>query len=183
MLDVADMAALLGTEAFVDLLAVAGYEQLTTLSFIEPLSGRGYSVHERSRRVLRARLRQDAPQRFEALTERAWRYFSEQDDPGWIIERIYHLLLVDPQQGSDQLNALAWRWQNASDPSINRIEVLINAAREHVEAGALSEQGVVWVSYWDAHLDVAYERYKPARQKLAQLIASAPDDPLLRARS
>ena len=177
------LAALLGDEEFARLAAVDGWATLLKQSYVEPFPGHGYNVHERSRDVLLDRLWRTEPDRFRELSRRAAAYCNAQDqaDPAWTIERIYHFLISDPDEGADQLTDMGWEWQNSPNFAYDLVEALTRAAREHVDAGRLEGRGRAWTHYWEAHLDVIYNRFRSAEERLALIDLAPETDPHLQA--
>ena len=177
------LAALLGEEGIARLEASGGLEELARLPFIEPFLGRGYNVHEHTRALLRSRLWRDEPDRFMELSRRAEGYCRGQDpeDTGWGIERIYHLLLTDPNEGADQLQNTGWRWQNSPNFAFDKIEAMARTARELIDEGTLNGRGRAWTLYWEGHLDAHYYRNQSALEKLAEIDLPVENDRYLAA--
>jgi hypothetical protein len=84
--------------------------RLISLFYVEPFPGRGYNVHERTRGLLLDRVWRDDPDRYRALSHRAVEHCGDQnqDDTGWRVETIYHLLVAEPEQGADILRNTGW---------------------------------------------------------------------------
>jgi len=177
------LAALLGEEGFMRLQAAGGLDALARLPFIEPFPNRGFNVHERTRVILRAQLWKGERDRFIELSGRAEEYSRGQDpeDTSWTIERIYHLLLTDPDQGADQLQETGWRWQNSPNFAYDKVEAMARIARELIDEGMLNGRGKAWAIYWEGHLDVRYYRNRSALEKLSQIDLPSEIDPFLKA--
>lgn len=159
------------------------FEELTNLSFVERFPGRGYNVHERTRRLLLNNLWQNDPDRYRTLSDRAAAYCATQDSDNsdWQMERIYHLLVSQPEEGSRQLRHKALTWRNFPHTDYDKVEALVRLALEHLEAGRLSPQHEGWAVFWQAHIDWLYGREAEAKRRLLQITADAAEEPVLAA--
>jgi tetratricopeptide (TPR) repeat protein len=157
----------------------AQFDALLNLSFVEPYPGRGHAVHERSRKLLLDKLWQSRPSQYRKLSARAAAYCAKQNrnDTAWRVERIYHLLVAKPKEGTDKLIDTGWKWQNSPNFAYDKVEVLARAAREHLDAGRLAERGASWTLFWEAHLDQVYSRNWEAKAKLEKIPLAPDSDP------
>ncbi len=85
------------------------YQQLQELSCVEVFPERGHNVHELTRNQLLDRLWKDSPERFRELSGKAASYFAQRGKSENQIERIYHLVVADPNRGIDALSDLSQR--------------------------------------------------------------------------
>ena len=158
---------------------------LTALSFVELFAGRGYNIHERSRHLLLRHLWQTDQPRYRTLSSRAAANCAAQgpQDPAWRIETIYHLLIAQPDQGTNQLQNTGWEWHNSPHFAYDKVETMAQAAHEHAVAGRLNQRGQGWTLFWQGVLDIDYSRYREARDKLNQITITPDQDPYLAADS
>jgi hypothetical protein len=140
------------------------FEDLVALSFVEPFPGRGYNIHERTRALLLDHVWRDEPDRYQKLSSRAADYCSGQNqaDTIWRLEKIYHLLVAEPEQGATALQRTGWQWHYSPNFAYEKVEALGRAAREHAEGGRLSARGLGWTLFWEALLDYDYSRFQSA---------------------
>jgi len=169
------LEALLGAESD-DL-----YAQLLQLSFVEQVPGRGYSIHELTRRQVLAALWRDEPDHFRALSGRAADYCAAQAAGGtsWQAEEMYHRLLSDPEAGVAALRGLATKWANYEYHTYEEIEWAVRLANEQIEAGRLTGAGANWTCLWQAKLALIYGRPDFASAPLAQITLTHDSDPML----
>jgi tetratricopeptide (TPR) repeat protein len=169
--DAAYLAALLADPDLTSLTPFGGLEALTSLSFVEPLPGRGYNVHERTQTLLRDRLWQTDRERYRDLSHRAANYCADQDqdDTGWRAETIFHLLVAEPDAGATALQNTGWEWQNPPNFAYDQVESLARLARRHVDGNRLNDRGRGWTLFWEAHIDRIYYRNLLAKEKLLQI--------------
>ena len=153
-------------------------DQISSLSFIEQYPGRGFNMHERSRRYFLDNLWQKNPEQFRLYSARAAAYCAGQNlsKPEWRVEQIYHLLISDPQQGSSLLREWGMAWQNFPYNDYEQVEALARVALEHRDAGRLAVQNENWALYWQAHIDMLYGRDAVAVDSLAQMQVEAGQD-------
>lgn len=177
--DASFLDALLGEESDLH------YDQLLAMSFVELAPGRGYAVHERTRKQLLDDLWQKEPERFHLLSAIAAGYCAEQaeqtEDDGWEAEEIYHLLVSDPDAGVDGLRALATRWANYEYHTYDEIEFTVRLAEEQIAAGRLSGAGEAWTRLWQARLALIFGRPDLAPAALDQIILDPDGDFVLAA--
>jgi eukaryotic-like serine/threonine-protein kinase len=167
------LAALLGEESD------AWYDHLLALSFVDQVPGRGYVIHERTRRQLLHELWRDDPDRFRELSGRAAAYCLAQatanDEAAWQAEAVYHQLVSEPEVGVAGLRDLATRWANYEYHTYDEIEATVRLAQEQIEAGRLRGAGADWTRLWQAKLALLYGRPQLAEAPLAQITAVAGD--------
>ena len=177
--DQAFLNALLGDTP----LSTADFQTLCDLSFVEPLPGRGYNVHERTRSLLLTRLWRDDPEQYQQLSRYAAIYCATQDqeDTAWRVEWIYHLQIVNPDEGAQQLQYNGWTWQNSPNFAYDKVELMARLAREHVDADRMAIRNQGWALFWEAHLDKLYSRNHAAREKLYKIEINPDIDPWLSA--
>ncbi|VAW38796.1 hypothetical protein MNBD_CHLOROFLEXI01-1149, partial [hydrothermal vent metagenome] len=161
------------------------YAELLTLNFVEQLPGKGYAIHERTRRQLLHNLWQDKPERFRTLSGRAADYCdaqaSQTDEPEWQAEAIYHRLISDPNVGVAGLRGLATKWANYEYHTYDEIERALRWANEQLAAGRLTGSGADWTRLWQAKLALIYGRPHLATPPLTQITPDPSSDPYLAA--
>lgn len=108
------------------------YRQLQDLSCVEVFPERGHNVHQLTRNQLLDRLWKDNSERFRQLSNRAAAYFSQEDRSEIQIERIYHLIIANSEEGLKALFALLDEWQKNWYAS--QLEFLITRIQEQVRA-------------------------------------------------
>ncbi|MCP5101448.1 MAG: NACHT domain-containing protein [Chloroflexi bacterium] len=177
--DASFLEALLGDESD------TFYEQLLTLSFVDQIPGKGYAIHERTRKQLLHTLWQNERDRFFELSDWAAAYCQTQatevDEAGWQAEAIYHQLVSDPDVGVAGLRGLATKWANYEHHTYDEIEQTIRLANEQIEAGRLTGSGADWTRLWQAKLALIYNRPELAADSLAQIEVETATDPYLAA--
>ena len=161
------------------------YGELLAQSFVEQIPGKGYSIHERTRKQVLKNLWQDEPDRFRALSQKAAAYCQmqadEKEDADWQAEAIYHQLVSDPDAGVVALRGLATRWANYEYHTYDEIEQTIRLANEQIEAGRLTGAGAEWIWLWQAKLALVFNRNDLAAEPLAQISVDAGSNPYLAA--
>ena len=154
------------------------FEQLRTLSYIEPFQHRGYNVHERSRSLLLRKLWEDDQPRYRELARRAADYCAEQDqsDTGWRIEYVYHLLIADMDEGVNEYQNTGWKWHNSPNFAYAKVEAMALVMRELANGNRLSDRALAWTQFWEGLLDSDYSRYPSAKSKFSQIKISPSED-------
>ncbi len=156
------------------------YDELLLLNIVDQLPGKGYAIHERTRRQLLHNLWQADSEHFRALSARAANYCHAQtllkDDPEWEAETIYHLLVSDPDAGISRLRGLATKWANYEYHTYDEIERALRWANEQIEAGRLIGDGANWTRLWQAKLALIYNRPDLAATPLNQITTDATGD-------
>ncbi|NMO52311.1 hypothetical protein HH310_14025 [Actinoplanes sp. TBRC 11911] len=85
------------------------WARLQKVPVVEPFPARGAdagNVHEASRLAVRKHLAEKQRDRFVELSSRAARLFEADDRPSGRIEWVYHLMVADPERGTDEVEAL-----------------------------------------------------------------------------
>ena len=98
-------------------LSSSQWERLKAVPVVESFPARGAdagNVHEASRLAIRTHLARTQQARFIELSVRAARMFETDTRPIGRIEWIYHLLLVNPEQGADELEGLDRAWSHTA---------------------------------------------------------------------
>ena len=93
--------------------------QLKSLSVIEPFPARGlstFNVHEKSRLTLRRHLQMHDSTRFRQFSARASALFTNSTPPHEQIERLYHRLVVNPDDAIQELEKLYREWILSAPP-------------------------------------------------------------------
>jgi tetratricopeptide (TPR) repeat protein len=187
--------------------AEALYRELQRQHFVEPYAGRGQTLHELTRQAILARLWRNDPDHYRALSERAWRFFSDQaerrpvpstmsrvlgklssrfatptePDPATDIEALYHWLAADEEAALDALTGLHDRFRNVG-ARYHLAEALLRAAAEQAEGERLSRRGQLYVRLEQAVLAVQRYKWEQATAWLQAVLAGT-DDRWLRARA
>jgi uncharacterized protein (DUF697 family) len=112
------------------------YQQLQDLSCVEVFPARGHNIHELTCNQLLDRLWQNDPERFRTLSGRAAVYFEKGDKPEIQIERIYHLVVIYPERGINELQNLAQKWNNTFRRT--ELEALFSNLQEQVNSNRTS---------------------------------------------
>lgn len=161
------------------------YGHLLALSFVEQVPGKGYALHERTRRQVLRILWQEEPARFRLLSRRAAGYCdrraAQTEDPEWQAEAIYHRLVSDPEAGVDGLRGLATKWANYAYHTYDEIERTVRWAGEQIETGRLTGTGANWTRLWQAKLALIYGRAGLAAAPLEQITVDPAANPHLAA--
>lgn len=156
------------------------YDQLLMLSFVEQVPGKGYAIHERTRKLLLQRLWQNEPDYFRELSRRAASYCAERESQlvlsDWQAEMVYHQLVCDPEAGIDGLRQLATQWANYQFHTYDEIEYTLRLAQEQLEAGRLENVAADWVQLWQAKLALLLEQPDQAAEPLNKITTSVEDD-------
>ena len=152
------------------------YERMKELSFVELFPGRGYNVHERTRRLLLQEMWRDSRDRYLQLSQRALDYCAaqNQDDSIWRVEWLYHLLIADTDDGIYQLQWTGWDWNNHF--AYDKVETMSRAVREHANAARLTERGLAWTQFWEGLVELDYFRYRSAKERFLQINLSDAND-------
>jgi tetratricopeptide (TPR) repeat protein len=177
--------------------AEALYRELQRQHFVEPYAGRGQTLHELTRQAILARLWRNDPDHYRALSERAWRFFSDKTkhasvtsarfatptgpDPATDIEALYHWLAADEEAALDALTGLHDRFRNVG-ARYHLAEALLRAAAEQAEGERLSRRGQLYVRLEQAVLAVQRYKWEQATVWLQEVLAGT-DDRWLRAQA
>ncbi|MCB8924634.1 MAG: NACHT domain-containing protein [Ardenticatenaceae bacterium] len=156
------------------------YDQLLRLSFVEQVPGKGYAVHERTRKLLLQQLWHNEPDYFRELSRRAANSCAGRESQlalsDWQAEMVYHQLVSDPEAGIDGLRQLATQWANYQFHTYDEIEYTLRLAQEQLEAGRLENVATDWVWLWQAKLALLLEQPDQAAEPLNQITTSGEDD-------
>jgi tetratricopeptide (TPR) repeat protein len=86
------------------------FHQLIELTVIEPFYAHdAWNVHEVTRLALRSRVSKEKPDRFRTLSRITASLFESGEWPH-VVERIYHRLTSDPDQGVSELSLILYEW-------------------------------------------------------------------------
>ena len=157
----------------------AQFAELTGLSYIEPYPGEGrFNVHERSRKLLQKKLWQEDEALYHQLAARAlaWCVAQNWKDTTWRIERVYHALIADPEEGAYDLNDTHIEWRNPPNFAYDKAESLLRAVREHVEMKRLPKEAEYYFWLNQAVVDIDHSRFQEAKQALQQIPLTAVKD-------
>ncbi len=159
------------------------FTQLTELSFVESFPERGWNIHEFTRKLLLDKIWRKTKEKYRETSRRAYAYCQGQnlEDTVWRIEMIYHLLIHEPDQGTDVMHDMGSEWQNTPNFAYDKVETMVLAASEHAEAGRMDPNGLNALLFWGAHLDRIYSRAPQAKAKLHQLDLGAENNVLRKA--
>jgi DNA-directed RNA polymerase specialized sigma subunit len=106
---------------------------------IEPFRARGaWNVHESARLALRSSLGEKNPRYFRELSRRAIRCF-DGDEPYMRIERVYHRLVVSPEEAEAELASLTDEWLDGKHEPLQALGVALDEL-PHVRSIAKSIQ-------------------------------------------
>jgi large subunit ribosomal protein L23 len=109
------------------------YQQLIILPFVQVFPGRGYNIFQTNRKVMLRYLWRKKRQEFLAISERARQYFSQYCDqkPEAQIEYFYHLVIIDPDKGAEEIKEICAEWNNQF--RFAELEFLVNTLLEQVK--------------------------------------------------
>ena len=111
------------------------YEKLQELSFVEEFPGRGYNIHDSTRKQMLTHLWSKDPERFCQLSKNAANYFAQHNNqPELQIEWLYHLIVTNPDQAAEALAQVIYQWLNSF--RIAELDFLKNRLLERVELDA-----------------------------------------------
>lgn len=162
------------------------FETLTSLTFVESFPGRGYNIHERSRKALLRHLWQDDRERYQTLNRLAARYCEQQDqtDLAWRIETIYHRLLAAGDDTADSelefVNQII-DWQNRYQ--YEKAEALIRPILIEANAGRLTDKTLGWAESLYADQENVLGRFASAKDRMERVYKLNIDDQFLKAKA
>ncbi|MFK7802345.1 MAG: NACHT domain-containing protein [Anaerolineae bacterium] len=146
------------------------YDELLENSFINHIPGRGYAIHERTRKLLLDDLWQRDEPEFLLLSKKAADYcLAQEDKEQWQAEEVYHRLISDPTEGLARFQQVATAWANFEHNSYEDIERMARYADEQIISGRLSGEGAAWTHLWQARLNLIYGKTGAASQALAKI--------------
>ena len=106
------------------------YRQLQQLSFVEVFRGRGYNIHERTRKILLEKLWQSRQNEYIQLSQKASHFFEDLPATWQKLEFIYHSVIAEPDYASN----IIWTVSTELNNTFQYIELdtLANILLEHV---------------------------------------------------
>jgi tetratricopeptide (TPR) repeat protein len=125
--------------------ALGLWDRLSRLTVVEPFPARGCSVgnvHAAARSAIRRRLARTDGDRLRLLSDRAASQFEGDPRPAARAERLYHLLVTDPDSGTGELEQASSGWMLELDHEARF--ALSAALTELVEEGALAGRSLTW---------------------------------------
>ncbi|MBI5876545.1 MAG: tetratricopeptide repeat protein [Chloroflexi bacterium] len=157
------------------------YTAIQALPFVEPFQGRGHNIHELTRRVILQHLWQNDRDAFVRLSQHATDYFSSiaNDERYIAIERVYHLVVVDTERGTDEVWGIGADWYNRFDYAA--VDGLARAVREHADAGRVKGRVRGWSAYFGGLIAERGYNYSRASALYAEVIAEHYKDQALEA--
>ncbi|ASF47495.1 tetratricopeptide repeat protein [Methylovulum psychrotolerans] len=146
------------------------FNALTALSFIEVYPERGFNVHERSRKLLLDKLWSSKKARYQKLSKQAAAYCKtqNQNDPVWRVEMLYHGLLANNLTAKKNFVEQATDWHDSFQ--FDSLEHLTQVVLEAVDSGKLTGEVAALTAYWQAKLDILYNRFSSAQVLLQQAL-------------
>lgn len=158
------------------------WKRLQRLAIVEPFPARGkgaVNVHEASRLAIRDRLAATDRERLALLSDRAVRAFDGDREPTRRLERMYHLLVADPDHGADELESLHREWSTA--PGHEDLAALASAVSELDGAGLLDGRAQVRAQLIVTERRADFDGYAALGATAEQLLEAARrlDDPAL----
>src|SRR5689334_20379709 len=154
--------------------------RLRRLSIVEPFPARGetaVNVHESARRALRAWWADEQPERFRALSARAYAHFSADSGQHARIEAAFHCAVSDPETGSTVLERLHREWSNEGRfEECRALAVALDELRVFPALApltrAVASEGLGWIrrqsQAWDITIGLAksaLEAYRKLRDE------------------
>jgi len=145
------------------------YRQLQTISCVEVFADRGHNVHELTRNHLLDHLWQDNPERFRDLSRKAAAYFTQGNKPEIQIERIYHLLIAEPENENGELFNLAQLWSNSYRKA--ELESLIFNLQQHIAANRVTVAVRAEATFWDGKIKFRFYQHQEALERYEAALA------------
>jgi tetratricopeptide (TPR) repeat protein len=144
------------------------FNALIELSFIEAFPEHGFNVHERSRNLLLDYLWKNNKSRYQKLSKQAAAFCKKQDQSiaAWRIETLYHGLLANNPTAKQRFIEQALDWANSFQ--YDNLENLTQVILAAVKTGQLTKEIEAWTAFFQAKLDVLYNRYSSAQEFLRQ---------------
>lgn len=167
--DASTLAALL---EFSPQSAAAILVTLRILPMVEILeSQRGWTVQQDARQAVRARLAHEEPERFRVLSGRAAQCLGG-EDPRLKVERVYHRLVVAPEEAAEELRVLYEQWQRRGRTEHMRIlgEVLHELARTDYLAPPARAQALLCLG-WIGESRASLREREQCAQEALQLLS------------
>jgi tetratricopeptide (TPR) repeat protein len=156
------------------------WETLTRLPFVEKFETRaGHNVHPLMRLAILTHLGHNRGSDYRVWTERAANYFAGKNDPEWQVERVYHLLVADPEKAADRVRDFYNVW-----PLDRTLENgMCRASTEHLVADRTHGRARAWSFFCLASVYLREEAYKPARWAIRRALSLKGKDETLEAHS
>lgn len=145
------------------------YGDLQKLSCVEIFADRGHNVHELTHNQLLDRLWQDDRERFRDLSGKAAAYFANGDKPESQIERIYHLVIAEPENENSELFNLAQLWSNSYRKA--EVESLILNLQQQIAVNRVTGAVKAETSFWDGKVKFRFYRAKEALERYEAALA------------
>jgi tetratricopeptide (TPR) repeat protein len=154
-----------------DPLKDSDFKTLTELSFVEIYPGRGFNVHERSRKLLLDKLWLDNKAYYQKLSKAAAAYFKKQNQNAidWRIETLYHGLLANNRTAEESFIKQGLDWFNSFQ--FDKLEILTQAVLEAVHSGKLTGDIAGYAYDFQADVDRRYYRNESAKKHLELALA------------
>jgi tetratricopeptide (TPR) repeat protein len=151
------------------------YSDLQQLPFVEPFQARdGCNIHAMTRAAMLDHLWHERSDEYRRLSRRAAEYFAGHDAPEWKIEHAYHLLLSDPGQGANVLEALWTEWNNTFQDV--PMFALAQVGLEHVEAHRCHGRSRAWAYFIHGDVERRTYHHQEAMTAFREALRSAEDD-------
>ncbi len=112
------------------------YAELQTLSFVEVFQGRGFNLHELTRKALLEHLWNENQDEFRALSQRAADYFTQDETTERRIESIYHRVIANPKDGAQEFWEQGAEWNDSFNYA--ELNALSESVLEHVRERELT---------------------------------------------
>lgn len=156
------------------------YQELIKLPFIEKEKNLGgFSVHEIRRAALLKYLWCNQKERYKVWSKKAADYFAQKDSPEWQIEFLYHLFIVNSQEGINQLQKLATKWSNPFDFPLEFY--LTKELMEHAKYNRIEGIAKGWIYYFYSDSLQKFYRHVEAKEVMIQALKSIKNDIQLKA--
>jgi len=97
-------------------------------------------------------------------------------DPQYQIERIYHLVIADPEQGADAIWQQGVEWHDEFDYTYATLTSFIKAIHEHIDNGRVKDRAKYWVLYWEGVVASKQYQYLNAKKIFNHLMSFVSKD-------
>lgn len=135
------------------------YKELQELSYVEVFPGRGYNIHERTRKVMLQQLWETDPEEFKRLTRRLVEYFAADETNR--IEQIYHWVVADFVEGSSQFTS----YITNLDHNYRRSEAEALLATLQEQINRVPDSFAADLVYWDGNIHYRFYEATQALEK------------------
>lgn len=158
--------------------AEARYAALQALSLVQPFGGLGCTLHDLTRNGILRNLVIEERALLQRYSKKLLTYFIPSDDPQREVERVYHLLSVNPDDGRSVLQPIARFWR--SKGNFAAVENLLRSYRELIDLGCLAHEHALELEqqeYWtvvalaDYSIHLFQELFKRFPKAQRQLLA------------